>query len=324
MTNGNHAVPSAEIPAVEVRKLRKTYGSVVAVNDIDLSVVQGEILGLLGPNGAGKTTTGGMITTRILPTSGQALVGGIDVVAHPAEARRRLGVVPQSNTLDRSLTVAQNLYFHGRYFGMKRQAAREKTDELLASFRLSERANAPVMALSGGMAQRLMLARAIMHDPTVLVLDEPTSGLDPQSRLALWDILQEINTRGQSVLLTTHYMEEADSLCDRIAIMDHGQILALDTPDGLKRTYGGSSELRVSASGDGTELRDALIKALDDRYSVLATSTGLTISGPDVAGIASTTVITAEQLGRHVTDLAVTDPTLETVFISLTGRELRD
>lgn len=324
MTNDTHAVPSGQIPAVEVRKLRKTYGSVVAVNEIDLSVVQGEILGLLGPNGAGKTTTGGMITTRILPTSGQAFVGGIDVVTHPAEARRRLGVVPQSNTLDRSLTVAQNLYFHGRYFGMKRQAAKEKTDELLSSFRLSERANAPVMALSGGMAQRLMLARAIMHDPTVLVLDEPTSGLDPQSRLALWDILQEINTRGQSVLLTTHYMEEADSLCDRIAIMDHGQILALDTPEGLKRTYGGSSELRVSANGDGTELRDALIKALDDRYSVLATSTGLTISGPDVAGIASTAVITAEQLGRHVTDLAVTDPTLETVFISLTGRELRD
>jgi ABC-2 type transport system ATP-binding protein len=324
MTNGTTSVPSDHIPAVEVRKLRKTYGSVVAVNDIDLSVVQGEILGLLGPNGAGKTTTGGMITTRILPTSGQAFVGGIDVVAHPAEARRRLGVVPQSNTLDRSLTVAQNLYFHGRYFGMKRADAREKTTELLTSFRLSERANAPVMALSGGMAQRLMLARAIMHDPTVLVLDEPTSGLDPQSRLALWDILQEINTRGQSVLLTTHYMEEADSLCDRIAIMDHGQILALDTPEGLKRTYGGSSELRVSASGEGDELRDAMIKALDDRYSVLTTSTGLTISGADVAGIASTAVITAERLGRHVTDLSVTDPTLETVFITLTGRELRD
>ena len=149
---------------------------------------KGEIFGLLGPNGAGKTTTVGMLTTRVIPTSGEAWVGGIDVVAQPAAAKQVIGVVPQTNTLDRSLDVAENLYFHGRYFGMNSREAHRKTGELLEQFRLADRARANVAEMSGGMAQRLMVARAIMHDPDVLFLDEPTSGLDPQSRLALWDV----------------------------------------------------------------------------------------------------------------------------------------
>ncbi|SHE81393.1 ABC-2 type transport system ATP-binding protein [Ferrithrix thermotolerans DSM 19514] len=321
--NDRSDVPTA---AVRTVKLRKVYGNNVAVDDLDLTVNGGEIFGLLGPNGAGKTTTGGMITTRVLPTSGQAFVGDVDVVAHPAEAKAKIGVVPQSNTLDRALSVAQNLYFHGRYFGMSKRVAKEKTDELLTRFRLEDRAKLSVSALSGGMAQRLMVARAIMHEPTVLVLDEPTSGLDPQSRLALWDILRDLNGAGQTVLLTTHYMEEADELCDRIAIMDHGKILALGSASELKAKAGGASTLLVKVSGDPGELIQKLENAIgvDERVKIVMSESGVKIIGKDVAQLISKVVSSAEGLGLKVYDLSLVQPSLETVFINLTGRELRD
>ena len=213
-------------------QLTKVYPGTdfAAVDRLDLSVKGGEIFGLLGPNGAGKTTTAGMLTTRVVPTSGSAYVGAIDVVAHPALAKQLIGTVSQTNTLDRQLTVWENLYYHGRLFGIPAAQCRATSDKLLEQFQLSKWAKASVFALSGGMAQRLMVARAIFHRPAVLFLDEPTAGLDPQSRLALWEILGELNREGQTLLLTTHYMEEADQLCDRVAIMDHGKILALDTP----------------------------------------------------------------------------------------------
>src|SRR5215470_1642749 len=202
--------------------LTKVYpNGVRAVDSLDLEIRRGEIFGLLGPNGAGKTTTAGMLTTRVIPTSGQAFVGDIDVVAHPTAAKQVIGVVPQTNTLDRSLSVSENLYFHGRFFGMNARTAKAEAARLLTQFRLTDRADVPVLALSGGMAQRLMVARAIMHRPATLFLDEPTSGLDPQSRLALYEIITELNAEGQTVLLTTHYMEEADQLCQRLAIIDH-------------------------------------------------------------------------------------------------------
>src|SRR3954470_2165111 len=220
---------------IRTEQLTKVYpGDILAVDRLDLEVHAGEIFGLLGPNGAGKTTTAGMLTTRVIPTGGRALVGGVDVVAHPTAAKQLIGVVPQTNTLDRSLSVSENLYFHGRFFGMSAKTAKAEADRLLTRFRLTDRARVPVLALSGGMAQRLMVARAIMHRPTILFLDEPTAGLDPQSRIALWEILGELHGDGQTILLTTHYMEEADQLCDRVAIMAHGRILALDTPAALK------------------------------------------------------------------------------------------
>src|SRR5690349_23413505 len=163
-----------------------------AVDKLDLEVRRGEIFGLLGPNGAGKTTTGGMLTTMVIPTAGGAVVGDIDVVAHPALAKQAIGVVPQTNTLDRSLTVWENLYFHGRFFGMGGKASRAAADDMLVKFRLTERARAPVTALSGGLAQRLMVARALLHNPAILFLDEPTAGLDPQSRICLWEIVAEL------------------------------------------------------------------------------------------------------------------------------------
>jgi ABC-2 type transport system ATP-binding protein len=204
---------------IHTEDLTKIYpgSDFAAVDRLNLDVQAGEIFGLLGPNGAGKTTTAGMLTTRVVPTSGRAFLGGIDVAAHPALAKQLSGIVSQQNTLDRQLTVWENLYFHGRLFGMGAKASRRTADELLEQFQLAKWAKASVYALSGGMAQRLMVARAIFHRPSVLFLDEPTAGLDPQSRLALWDLLGELHRAGQTILLTTHYMEEADQLCDRVA-----------------------------------------------------------------------------------------------------------
>jgi ABC-2 type transport system ATP-binding protein len=298
-------------------------GQVRAVEGLDLTVYQGEIFGLLGPNGAGKTTTVGMLTTRVIPTSGEAWVGGVDVVAHPAAAKQGIGVVAQTNTLDRSLDVSENLYFHGRYFGMSAREAHRKTEEMLEKFRLADRGRANVAELSGGMAQRLMVARAIMHEPDVLFLDEPTSGLDPQSRLALWDVIGELHEQGQTIVLTTHYMEEADQLCQRVAIIDHGTLLALDTPEKLKATIGADTEVRIRATGDLTVLAREL-EAMEgiDGTRVLDETVFAYVrrDGPRLPEI----LTYAERAGFAVTDVAVTETTLETVFIQLTGRDLRE
>jgi len=320
-------VPDEVIHTAELRKVF-TSGMVgrervIAVDGIDLSVQRGEIFGLLGPNGAGKTTTVGMLTTRVIPTSGQAWVAGIDVVAEPARAKQVIGVVPQTNTLDRSLSVAENLYFHGRYFGMPSRQAHAETDRLLAEFRLAERRSATIDALSGGMAQRLSVARAIMHRPSILFLDEPTAGLDPQSRLALWEILGELHRNGQTILLTTHYMEEADQLCSRVAIMDHGRILALDSPAGLKRSLGADTDVKIASKGDLAKLAKHMAKMrgasgakeLDDAVHVY-------LRGAE--GALPKIITHAEKGGFDITDLSVTQPTLETVFISLTGKDLRE
>ena len=232
---------------IHTEDLSKVYQGTdfAAVDKLNLDVRAGEIFGLLGPNGAGKTTTAGMLTTRVVPTSGRAFIAGVDVAAHPALAKQLSGIVSQQNTLDRQLTVWENLYFHGRLFGMGAKASRQTATDLLEQFQLSRWAKASVYALSGGMAQRLMVARAIFHRPSVLFLDEPTAGLDPQSSLALWDLLGELHGEGQTILLTTHYMEEADRLCQRVAIMDHGRILALDTPTALKQSTGADTIVTV-------------------------------------------------------------------------------
>jgi ABC-2 type transport system ATP-binding protein len=295
-----------------------------AVDSLDLVVRTGEIFGLLGPNGAGKTTTAGMLTTRVVPTAGHAFVGGIDVVAHPALAKQIIGIVSQQNTLDRQLTVAENLYFHGRLFGISAKESHRTTAELLAQFQLEKWADASVYALSGGMAQRLMVARAIFHRPAVLFLDEPTAGLDPQSRLALWEILGRLNGEGQTILLTTHYMEEADQLCDRVAIMDRGRILALDTPTALKEAVDADTIVTVMAEGDREQLLGVLDTALPGvtRTRVIDGGVELHVKGSD--RLLPTVISAAEGAGFPVLDLSVSEPTLETVFITLTGKELRD
>jgi ABC-2 type transport system ATP-binding protein len=307
-------------------ELTKVYPEmdVPAVDRLDLSVHAGEIFGLLGPNGAGKTTTAGMLTTRVIPTSGTAYVGAIDVVAHPALAKQLIGIVSQQNTLDRQLTVWENLYFHGRLFGISASDSRGKADELLEQLHLTKWAKASVYALSGGMAQRLMMARAIFHRPAVLFLDEPTAGLDPQSRLALWEILGELNEAGQTILLTTHYMEEAEQLCDRVAIMDHGKILALDTPAALKQSVGADTIVTVKAEGDTQALAERLAEEVDGVRKTRLVDGGveLHVTGPE--RLVPRVVNAAESGGFDLADLSVAEPSLETVFISLTGKELRD
>ncbi len=226
---------------VEIEGLRKIYEGkqrVVAVDGIDLAVREGELYGLLGPNGAGKTTTISICTTRALPTAGRVRIAGVDVVAMPAIARRGIGVVPQYNTLDRACTIFENIYFHCLFFGFSRVEAKSRTEQLLAQFHLTERRDAYPAQLSGGLAQRVQIARAIAHRPKVLFLDEPSAGLDPQSRIAMWEAVRDLRHEGITVVLTTHYMEEADELCDRVAIIDHGKILVEDTPAALKASIG--------------------------------------------------------------------------------------
>ncbi len=318
------AAESAQI--IRTEELTKVYAGTdfAAVDRLDLGVHAGEIFGLLGPNGAGKTTTAGMLTTRVIPTSGSAFVGAIDVVAQPALAKQLIGIVSQQNTLDRQLTVWENLYFHGRLFGIAAAESRRTADELLEQFQLAKWAKASVFALSGGMAQRLMVARAIFHRPAVLFLDEPTAGLDPQGRLALWEILGELNRDGQTILLTTHYMEEADALCNRVAIMDHGKILALDTPEELKRSVGADTIVTVKAGGDSDALAARLLQEIDGATPARVIVGGVELHVKGVERLVPKIVNAAEGAGFDVVDLSVAEPSLETVFINLTGKELRD
>ncbi|MGO9143618.1 MAG: ATP-binding cassette domain-containing protein [Streptosporangiaceae bacterium] len=320
-------LPDAQRGAViHTEDLTKVYPGTdfAAVDKLNLDVRAGEIFGLLGPNGAGKTTTAGMLTTRVVPTSGRAFLGGIDVAAHPALAKQLSGIVSQQNTLDRQLTVWENLYFHGRLFGIGAKASRQTADELLKQFQLSRWAKASVYALSGGMAQRLMVARAIFHRPSVLFLDEPTAGLDPQSRLALWDLLGELHRSGQTILLTTHYMEEADQLCERVAIMDHGHILALDTPAALKQSIGADTVVTVKTTGDPARLADLLTSDVAGVARTRQVDGGLQLHMKGNDRLVPRIVVSAERGGFELVDVSISEPSLETVFINLTGKELRE
>ena len=310
--------------AIRVEGLVKHYGGpsgIRAVDGLDLEVHRGEIFGLLGPNGAGKTTTIGVCTTRVFATSGHVLVHGIDVAADPAFAKRFIGVVTQYNTLDRSCTVWENLYFHGRYFGLPRTAARQRADALLDRFRLADRRDAMPDELSGGMAQRLQVARAISHGPAVLFLDEPTAGLDPQSRLALWATVRELRDEGTAVFLTTHNMLEADELCGRVAIIDHGKILTCDAPEVLKRGTGAETVIDLRVDGARAALAETL-RTLPHVASVTETKDGLRLLSSARENMLQRVVEAAR--GHAIADISIREPTLETVFIELTGRALRD
>jgi len=311
---------------VQVNALRKVYEGkqrVTAVDGIDLGVREGELYGLLGPNGAGKTTTISVCTTRVLPTSGTVRIAGIDVVASPALARRSMGVVPQYNTLDRACTIYENIYFHCLYFGFSRGESRQRTNQLLAQFHLSERPNSYPAQLSGGLAQRVQIARAIAHRPKVLFLDEPSAGLDPQSRIAMWEAVRALRNEGITVVLTTHYMEEADELCDRVAIIDHGKILVEDTPAALKGSVGAQKVYALDlADHDAAVGLVARLKQLNGVRGVEPTHTGVRILADNTDGLLPEIVRASNPCGLR--DLTMTETSLETVFIRLTGRDLRE
>ncbi|HVA60076.1 MAG TPA: ATP-binding cassette domain-containing protein [Mycobacteriales bacterium] len=312
---------------IRTEALYKTYrsrrGEVQAVDGIDLEVAAGEFFGLLGPNGAGKSTTIGMLTTTVIPTSGRAFVAGVDVTRHPAQAKRRIGVSTQTNTLDRQLTVRENLYYHGRFFGVSRREARLRADELLEQFALTERATSRIWELSGGLAQRLMIARALVHRPEILFLDEPTSGIDPQTRINLWRILRDLHAAGQTILLTTHYMEEADALCERIAILDHGKVLALGSPAELKTGLGADTVITVTLDAETSGLEDA-VAAIPGVRRVEREGAMLRVFANPPGGVLAQLVEAASRMGSLVRDATSLPPSLETVFLSLTGREYRE
>jgi ABC-2 type transport system ATP-binding protein len=319
------AATTATGPALELRGLAKRYPGppvVDAIAGIDLEVAPGELFGLLGPNGAGKSTVVGVCTTRIRPTGGAAAILGVDVVAEPARVKRRLGVVTQDNTLDRSLTLAENLYYHCRYFGWSKRDATTRARELLERFRLADRAGAFPSQISGGMAQRLQVARAIAHRPQVLFLDEPTAGLDPQSRIALWELVGELREDGLTVVLTTHYMEEADQLCDRVAIIDHGQVLVCDTPEALKEAHGIGAVLDLVLDGPVTPPLQHELAGLAGVTAVEATRTGVRVLAASGDEVLAPVIQVAGAAG--VRDVSVQGSTLEAVFINLTGRDLRE
>jgi len=311
---------------VKVEGLRKVYEGkqrVVAVDGIELGVREGELYGLLGPNGAGKTTTISICTTRALPTFGAVHIAGVDVVKSPALARRSMGIVPQYNTLDRACTIYENIHFHCLYFGFSRADAKQRTNQLLEQFHLTERADSYPSQLSGGLAQRVQIARAIAHRPKVLFLDEPSAGLDPQSRIAMWDAVRRLREEGITVVLTTHYMEEADELCDRVAIIDHGKILVENTPDALKSSVGAQKVylLDLSDHESVTALVEKL-KGMQGVRSVETTPGGVRVFADNADGLLPEIVQASNPYGLR--DLTITETSLETVFIRLTGRELRE
>ncbi len=316
---------------IAVEDLRKTYKpkgrkgiEVKALDGISFEVSRGEFFGLLGPNGAGKTTTIGILTTRVLPTGGVAKIEGIDVARDPVAVKRRIGVVPQVNNLDRSLTAKEILLFHAEYFGVPKHERELHAQELLKRFELVERADEKVTGFSGGMAQRLKIARALMHDPAILFLDEPTTGLDPQSRRMLWDLLTEMNRKGLTILLTTHYMEEADQLCSRTAIIDHGKLLALDSPAQLKRSVPGGYLVELQVRGEVPEPFAASLRSLPGVVEVKADHDHVRIYADHAEGLLANAMRAAVEQNVTITDAHVAEPSLENLFLHLTGRSLRE
>jgi ABC-2 type transport system ATP-binding protein len=297
---------------------------IVALAGITLDITPGEIFCLLGPNGAGKSTTVGILTTRVRPTAGQAFIGDYEVWSNQVTVKRLIGVVAQRPNLDFNLTAREILTFHGAYFGLAHHERMKRAEALLERFKLTDRADQMVRGFSGGMMQRLSIARAMMHDPQVLFLDEPSAGLDPQTRLLLWEIIREYNASGKTILLTTHNMEEADALCQRLAIIDHGRVIALGTPRELKASVPGGFLVRVRFGVHSAEFLKRLeglsgvreVRSSDNSGADLYANRGGSLV-PEVANVASAA-------GVELLDVHISEPSLENLFLHHTGRSLRE
>jgi ABC-2 type transport system ATP-binding protein len=301
---------------------------IVALDGLSLEILPGEIFGLLGPNGAGKSTTVGILTTRVRPTTGQAWIGEHDVWMEQVAVKRMIGVVAQRPNLDFALTAREILLFHGAYFGLDSQRRAERADALLDRFKLRDRGDQMVRGFSGGMMQRLSIARAMMHDPQVLFLDEPSAGLDPQTRLLLWEIIREYNHSGKTILLTTHNMEEADALCQRLAIIDHGRNIALGTPTELKGSVPGGFVLRLRFGHHSPELLRRL-QTLAGVREVRANPDSNTDNSADVyadrgGSLVSEIANLASGASVELCDVHISEPSLENLFLHHTGRSLRE
>ena len=312
------------MPAIEVLEIRKCFGTFCAVDTLSFNVQREEIFGLLGPNGAGKSTLIRMLTTLIPPTSGTAIINGFDVVRSPDEVRRSIGVIPQAMTSDLDLSANENMNIFAKLYGVSRERRRRVVKELLDAVDLEQWADKPVKNFSGGMRRRLEIARGLVHEPNIFFLDEPTTGLDPASRIGVWEMLMKLKKgRDLTILLTTHYMDEADKLCDRIAIVDHGKLVALDSPLKLKASIPGNNILEVSFL-HVPEGWSQVLERLAEVESVVAEDHVYRIgsnNGP------RTTIELMEAVRRaqiEITSLSVQSTTLDDVFVHYTGRQLRD
>src|ERR1700683_2524164 len=303
---------------------KQPKAEIIALDGLSLEVSPGEIFGLLGPNGAGKSTTVGILTTRVRPTGGQAWIGEHEVWLAQVAVKRLIGVVQQRPNLDFALTAREILLFHGAYFGIDSRVRAERAEALLDRFKLHDRADQMVRGFSGGMMQRLSIARAMMHDPQVLFLDEPSAGLDPQTRLLLWEIIREYNQSGKTILLTTHNMEEADALCQRLAIIDHGRNIALGTPAELKASVPGGYLLRLRF-GHSSDNVLARLKALSGVTEVRATDGhGADLYADRGGSLVPEVANAALAAGVELCDVHISEPSLENLFLHHTGRSLRE
>ncbi len=312
------------MPAIEVNRIRKSFNSFCAVDDLSFAVEEGEIFGLLGPNGAGKSTLIRMLTTLLPPTAGTARVNGFDVVAEADQVRTSIGVIPQAMTSDLDLTAAENMLIFAKLYGVPRERRSRVIDHLLGVVDLLPWKDKPVKNLSGGMRRRLEIARGLVHEPKTFFLDEPSTGLDPASRVAVWEMITSLKKeRDLTILLTTHYMDEADKLCDRIAIVDHGKLVALDSPLRLKASIPGSTILEVSFSQVPDGWGDVL-RGLADTQDVKADGHVFRISSDNGPRTTLELLAAARQAGLSITSLSVQSTTLDDVFVHFTGRQLRD
>ncbi|MGD0171708.1 MAG: ATP-binding cassette domain-containing protein [Halobacteriota archaeon] len=308
--------------ALQVQGLTKRYGDLVAVDDLSLQIKKEEIFGFLGPNGAGKTTAINMMVGLLSPTGGAVLINGQDRARVP---KRSVGVCPQELVLWEELTCVENLTLIGDMYDLPRVVTNERVRSLLADLALSEKAKARVSQLSGGMKRRLNVALAVVHDPDIVVLDEPSSGLDPQSRLLLWDFIRSLKGKGKTTILTTHAMEEADALSDRVAIIDHGKLLQLDTPQNLKRTIGSGDIIEIQlAEPERNETVIAGLKSVKGIQEIKDVGGKINVRALNAVSLLPEILERVDAMHARVSDIAIRENTLEDVFIYLTGRGLRE
>ncbi|NOR60747.1 MAG: ATP-binding cassette domain-containing protein [Methanosarcinales archaeon] len=312
-------------PAIETFNLTRRFDDIVAVDNINIQVNNGELFGLLGPNGAGKTTLINMLSTMITPSNGSAQVWGADITKQPSEVRKNIGMVFQGTTLDDRLTGKENLDLHGRLYGLPKQLRKQRIADVLELVELNDKADVIVKTYSGGMMRRLEIARGLMHHPKVLFLDEPTLGLDPQTRNHIWDYIRQLNKeKNVTILLTTHYMEEADHLCNRIAIIDFGQVKALDTPENLKNALGGDVIILTVETGELALRLFDLYNKNGSAGSVQQKDSSIFITIKDGAGQIPHVLKIASDAGINVLSVDLHRPTLDDVFLSYTGRAIRE
>jgi ABC-2 type transport system ATP-binding protein len=312
-------------PILEVNNLVKMFGDFIAVNEVSFSIEQGEVFSLLGPNGAGKTTTISMLSCLLQPTRGDARIGGYSVTQSAMEVKKIIGVVPQEIALYNDLSARENLIFWGRMYGMGGKQLKQRVDEVVGQIGLADKADARVKTYSGGMKRRVNIGVGLLHKPRIIYMDEPTVGIDPQSRRNILDAVKDLNRQGMTVLYTTHYMEEAEELSNRVGIIDHGRLIAIGTQKDLTRSVGEHDTLRLhlGEDRDPSALVEAL-RTLSGVINVSATDHQIVLIVPEAEEALPPVISLADKLNVKIRSVDIQEPNLETVFLHLTGRALRD